>query len=99
MKLNPDIVFVEKSVSREILTYFAEKGISVICGLKKKELQKIVRLTGIRKTIKNIWNANRYNPHHLLGTLDLMYLKKFDHYNQSLLYLERNIGIYSIVIS
>ena len=36
MKLNPDIIFVEKHVSREMINFFSEKGITVISGLDKK---------------------------------------------------------------
>jgi hypothetical protein len=99
MKFNPDIVLVEHTTSRELLNFFAEKGIAVISGLKKKDMQRIVQLTGIRSTIKNIWTMERYRPAHLIGSLDLMHIKSFEQNPDPIVYFEKNIGIYSLLVS
>jgi hypothetical protein len=99
MKFNPDIVFVERTVNREILDFFSEKGITVISGLKKKDIAKIVQITGIRSTIKNVWTIDKYKPSHLVGTVDLMHTKKFDRNEEPIIYFEKNIGMYSILVS
>lgn len=77
MKFNPDIVLVEHTTSRQLLNFFAEKGIAVISGLKKKDMQRIVHLAGVRNTVKNIWAIDRYRPAHLVGSLDLMHIRSF----------------------
>jgi len=84
-------------VSRSILGYFSENKVCVINGLKHKELEKIVRLSGVRRSIKNMWNISKHNPDHLLGSLDLMYTRTYQ--QQSLIFLERNVGLYTIVVS
>lgn len=75
MKFNPDIILVEHTTSRQLLNFFAEKGIAVISGLKKKDMQRIVNLAGVRNTVKNIWAIDRHQPGHLVGALDLMHIR------------------------
>ena len=36
MRLNPDIIFVEKKINRELLKYFSEQKICVFNNLKRK---------------------------------------------------------------
>lgn len=78
MRFNPDILFVEKTTSREIIDFFSERGIAVLSGLKKKDLQRIVQVANIRSTIKNVWAIEKYKPAHLIGTLDLMHIRRFE---------------------
>ena len=98
MKLNPDIIFVEKHVSREMINFFSEKGITVISGLDKKFMNQIMAFAGIRHPIKNIWNVDKLKPSNMIGTIDLMRLNKFQS-NETLIYFEKNMGIRTLVIS
>ena len=60
MRLNPDIIFVEKKIHHEILKYFCEQKICVITNLKRKDMEKIAQIAGIRHTIKNILATDKY---------------------------------------
>lgn len=99
MRFNPDILFVEKTTSREIIDFFSERGIAVLSGLKKKDLQRIVQVANIRSTIKNVWAIEKYKPAHLIGTLDLMHLRRFDRNPEPIVICEKNAGIYALLVS
>ena len=62
MRLNPDIIFVEKVVNRELLNYFAENAVCVFSGFKKKDISRILKVCNIRKSIKSVWNISKNNP-------------------------------------
>jgi hypothetical protein len=74
-----------------------ENRVCVISGLKRKQLEKVVRLSGVRRTIKNVWHMAKHRPAHLLGSFDAMHTRTYQH--QSLIFLERNVGICSILVS
>jgi hypothetical protein len=56
MTLNPDIIFVEKAISLDSLKFFSHNNISVVSRLKKKDIFSLMKISGIRQTIKDIWN-------------------------------------------
>ena len=78
MRINPDIVFVEKSINREVLEFFSERAITVLSGLKKKDMMRIVQIAGIRNTVKNVWTIDKYKPSNIIGNIDLMHIKTFE---------------------
>lgn len=99
MRFNPDIVFVEKTINRQILDFLSHRGIAVIAGLKKQDIQKIVHISGMRSTIKNVWTVERYKPSRVVGSIDLMHIRKFDKNCEPIIYFEKNIGVYTLLIS
>lgn|GEM_PF-3641282 len=68
-------------------------------GLKKKDMQKIIKISGIRKTIKNIWNVSKIHPNKFLGNVDSMEIMKYEHQSSPFLFLKKNIGVYTIIVS
>ena len=72
---------------------------SILNGFKKKELAKICRIAGIRNKIKNIWNIGKYQSNKFTGFLDRISIKKINKNEDPLIYLERNVGIFSLVVS
>ena len=67
MRLNPDIIFIEKKIHNDILKSLCEQKICVINNLKRKDLEKISRLAGVKNTIKNILTSDRYEKERFIG--------------------------------
>ena len=72
---------------------------SILSGFKKKELAKICAVAGIRNRIKNIWNIGKYQSNKFIGYLDRIRIKKIDKNEDPLIYLEKNVGIFTLVLS
>jgi ribosomal protein S4E len=85
MRMNPDIIFVEKSVSKDLLKFFCENKICVINGLTKGEMSKIAHIS-CAKTIKNVLTVGRENGR-FIGTLGSMKIVAKPPLNNSLIYL------------
>jgi hypothetical protein len=99
MRLNPDIIFIEKNISKELLRYFIDQKICVINGLKAKEIGRIAELSGIKNTIKNVLTTDRYEKERFLGELDAMSTLVKPTFRENLIYLEKDTGIYTLVLT
>jgi len=81
------------------MKYCLENKVSVVSGFKKKDLGKICAIAGIRNRIKSVWNVGKYQASRFIGTLDRIKIKRFQKNEDPLIYLEKNVGILSLVIS
>jgi hypothetical protein len=73
--------------------------VSILNGLKKKELAKICTIAGIRNRIKNIWNVGKYQGNKYIGYLDRIRIKKIGKNEDPFIYLEKNVGIFTLLLS
>ena len=80
-----------------MIEYFLQKKINVISKVKKKELEEIMRITGIRKTVKKFWMIEKYKSRNILGICDRIYFKEYRR-GQSLMFLLKDVGIRSILL-
>ena len=67
IKLNLDVIFVEKTVSFAAFQYLQSNHIAVCSKVKMKDIEQIMKLTGIKKAVKNIWIMEKYKPQNIIG--------------------------------
>ena len=97
LRLHPDVIFVENHVHVYALEYLQANEIMVVSKVKQKTLSMVKELAGIKKSVKKIWRLEKYKTSQIMGKCERIYFKEISE-GQSLMFLESDVGIRTIVL-
>ncbi|TMW63376.1 hypothetical protein Poli38472_002317 [Pythium oligandrum] len=74
--LEPDVIFVERTVSRHAQELLRERGVAIVLNVKHDTLERIGRHTGA-VMLTSVDHVDKMNPADVIGTCRSFYVKSF----------------------